>query len=311
MSCTARSSSLAAQGLDDLGVLFVRVRGGAGALVHQRDERAARDQIAQHTAPAPGCPSARPCAHESRPADGQLGASPWATAFFLAGHMLAQRAQFGGGDLAHEGADHFGLEHAAHGEHLAGFVGRGAPLQKHPAGLQPHQTVLRQLEQCLPHQRARHAKLVSRLLLGQLGVPLQAVLDDGAGQAAAMRQVVKVSMRRIIAAGVFGIPPHQQSLSPTPLPPPPPFPLPFPTTLLTLSHSAPKPMFEFFNQIPALLYTSVFCASLLLDGGRGHIQLACCGREAAASRQEAEKAHLRGCRQRCAHCFFEVNNRIT
>lgn len=47
------------------------------------------------------------------------------------------------------------------------------------------------------------------------------------------------------------------------------------------------------------------------DGWRGHIQLACCGREAAATRQEAEKAHLRGGRQRCVHCFFEVNNRIT
>ena len=39
------------------------------------------------------------------------------------------------------------------------------------------------LKQRLPHQRARHAEVVGQFLLGQLGARLQAVLDDGAGQA--------------------------------------------------------------------------------------------------------------------------------
>ena len=111
------------QGGHDGSVFFVRMFGGAGGLVHQRDEGTAGDQIAQHLRQHL---VAHELGHAHVEVAQQLGAAAGVGAAhggFLGGHVGAQGLDLGGCHLAHEGAGHLGLEHAAHGKHLAGFLG--------------------------------------------------------------------------------------------------------------------------------------------------------------------------------------------
>ncbi|MPN33655.1 hypothetical protein SDC9_181145 [bioreactor metagenome] len=117
--------------------------GGRGALVHQRDERAARDQIAQQL-------REHAVAHEFGyhhvEVAQQLGALADVVAvhgFFLGGDVGLQRLDLRGFDLARKAARHLGLQHAAHGEDLLGFFDGGRGDKCAARGLQRHQPVLR------------------------------------------------------------------------------------------------------------------------------------------------------------------------
>jgi hypothetical protein len=92
-------------------------------------------------------------------------------------HVLAQALILAGVTLRMK-SRHLGFEHAAHLEHLARLVDGGRGDEGAAGRLHLHQPVLRQLEQGLPHQRARDAEVVGQLLLRQLGARLQPVLDD-------------------------------------------------------------------------------------------------------------------------------------
>ena len=85
-------------------------------------------------------------------------------------------------ELPHEGPRHFGLEHPAYREDLAGLFHGGCGHESASRRLELDQAVLRELEQRLAHQRARHTEVISQLLLGKLGARLQPVFDDGAGE---------------------------------------------------------------------------------------------------------------------------------
>ncbi|MNZ64843.1 hypothetical protein D3C78_830170 [compost metagenome] len=98
------------------------------------------------------------------------------------GDMGAQCLDLGRSDTGGKGARHLGFQHAAHGEHLARLLHRRRGNKGAARGLERHQPVLRELEQGLAHQRARHAEVVGELLLGQLGARPQFVFDDGACQ---------------------------------------------------------------------------------------------------------------------------------
>ena len=76
-------------------------------------------------------------------------------------------------------AQHLAFDHAAHGENLACLDDRRLGHEGATRRLQPHQLELRQADQRLPHDGARHAKAVADGLLDQLGAGLQAVFDDG------------------------------------------------------------------------------------------------------------------------------------
>ena len=86
------------------------------------------------------------------------------------------------GDLLNKGACHLGFEHAAHGKDLLGFLHRRRRHKRAAGRFKFDQPVLRQLEQRLSHQRARHTKVVGQLLLGQFGTGQKPMLHDGAGQ---------------------------------------------------------------------------------------------------------------------------------
>ncbi len=104
-----------------------------------------------------------------------------ATASF-AGHMLTQRAQFGGGDLAMKART---ISASTVQRRTPGGAPR-RPRGSHKgtrAWLQLHQTVSRQLEQRLSHQRARSTPKRSASFCSASWCPARRVLDDGAGQA--------------------------------------------------------------------------------------------------------------------------------
>ena len=183
---TARSSSRGGQGLARCSTCSsLRMRGGAGALVHQRDERAARDQLAAASAPAPRCPCSSAMRTWKSPSS---SVRPAASSPVDARPSPARRAPCSalmraGVTLAHERARHLGLR-ACGAPRTPGALRRpvGAATKAPRAGSSRDQPVLRQLEQRLPHQRARDAEMVGQLLLGQLAAGLQPVLDDGARQ---------------------------------------------------------------------------------------------------------------------------------
>ena len=170
------------QRFHNFGVLFVRMLGRVRALVHQRDEGAARNQLAQQLGQHL---VAHQLGHAHMKVAQQLGAARHVLVthgqFFLR-HMLAQRLDLAGRHDLHKGARHFGFQHAAHRKHLLGLFHRRRRHKGPPRGFQPDQPVLRQLKQRLAHQRARHAEVVGQFLLGQLGARVQAVFHDGAGQ---------------------------------------------------------------------------------------------------------------------------------
>ena len=87
-----------------------------------------------------------------------------------------------GGDLLRKSAGHLGFQHAAHGKDLLRLLNRRGGHKRAASGFEPDEAVLRQLKQRLAHQRARHAKVVGQLLLGQFGAGQQPVFHDGAGQ---------------------------------------------------------------------------------------------------------------------------------
>jgi len=74
------------------------------------------------------------------------------------------------------------LRTKAHGEHLLRLVDGRRGDERAARGLQPDQLVLRQLEQRLAHQRARHTEVVGQLLLCQFAARLKPVFDDGLGE---------------------------------------------------------------------------------------------------------------------------------
>ena len=101
---------------------------------------------------------------------------------FLLRQMLAQGADFCWRRLAHKGARHLRLQHAAHREHLACLDRRRRGHKGTTRRLQSDKLVLRQLQQRLSHQRTRHAKMVGQFLLGQFAARLQAMFDNRLGQ---------------------------------------------------------------------------------------------------------------------------------
>ena len=110
------------QRLDDGGVFIAGVFGGRMGLVHQGNQRTARNQFAQQL-------GQYLIAHEFGHADmeipEQFGAARHVFArhrLLFPGHMIAQRLDPFRRHGAHESARHFSLEHAAHGEHLARLV---------------------------------------------------------------------------------------------------------------------------------------------------------------------------------------------
>ena len=76
---------------------------------------------------------------------------------------LCSAWMLGRGDFAHEGARHFGLQHAAHGKHLPRFVHRGRGHEGAARRLHRDQAVLRELKQvpgapaCARRQNGRRA----------------------------------------------------------------------------------------------------------------------------------------------------------
>jgi len=96
--------------------------------------------------------------------------------------MVFERAHHFWGDTLNKFTRHAGFQHASHGEHLLGFLCRGGRHKSPTRGFHADQSVLRELKQGLPHQRARHAEMVRQFLLGQFGPRQQPVLDNGARQ---------------------------------------------------------------------------------------------------------------------------------
>ncbi|MPN03189.1 hypothetical protein SDC9_150415 [bioreactor metagenome] len=171
------------QGGHDVGMFFVRMLGRRCRLVHQGDQCAAGNQLAQQL-----CQHlvAHELGHAHVEVAQQLGALAHVIGFhglFLGSHMLLEGANLGGAALLDKAAHHFGLKHAAHGKHLACLVHRRRCHKGAAGGLEPDETVLRKLKQGLAHQGAGNSKVVGQLLLGQLGAGHQAMLDDGLGQA--------------------------------------------------------------------------------------------------------------------------------
>jgi 5-hydroxyisourate hydrolase len=114
--------------------------------------------------------------------------------------VLSQGLDLRRRDTAHELARHLGFQHAPDLEHLRASSTVGAATKAPRAFSMFTQAVLRQLEQRLPHQRARDAEVVGQFLFGQLGARLQAVLHDGAGERVGDDAGRGGSMGRMIAA---------------------------------------------------------------------------------------------------------------
>ena len=146
------------QGRHDGGMFFVRVRGGAAGLVHERDERAARDQVASI------------CASTSLPMSSamrmevaqQLGAAADVGTVhggLLAGHMGAHRSDLMGRCVAlRTKARVISVSSMRRTAKTWRLCDRGRGDKRAACGRQRDQAVLRQLEQTLAHQRARDAK---------------------------------------------------------------------------------------------------------------------------------------------------------
>jgi hypothetical protein len=167
----------------DGGMFVGRMLGGVGTLVHQGDQGAARDQVVEHVGQHR---VVHQLCHAHMKIAQQLGAGADIVlgdcGTFL-GHVFLQAGQPFGLEFAHKGSGHFGLQHAPHRKHLARFAHRWGGDKGAARRFHLDQALLRQLKQGLAHQGARHAVVVGQLLLGELGTRLQAVLDDGAGQA--------------------------------------------------------------------------------------------------------------------------------
>ena len=156
--------------------------GGFFRLVHQGDQGAARDQLAQqlgqHLVAHELGHAHMKVSQQFHPAGGVLALQGRLLLF----DMCFERLDAGGRGSAHKSPRHLHLQHAAHGKHLPGLFYRRGGDKGAARRFQPDQAVLRQLKQGLAHQRARDAKVVGQLLLGQLGAGVQTVVNDGFGQ---------------------------------------------------------------------------------------------------------------------------------
>ena len=163
-------------------MFVVRMLCGIGALVHQRDQRAARDQLAQNL--------------RQHLVAGQLGHAHMKVAqklvaarsvFAVHGSLFPRNMVSECLDVCRRGlprkkANHLGLDDAAQTKHLLGLHHRGRRHKSTARRLQANQLVLRELQQGLAHECARHAKMVGQFLLSQLGTRLQPMLDNRLGE---------------------------------------------------------------------------------------------------------------------------------